>query len=186
LERSLNGFEGYDVLINNSTNSKVLIYQKYDYESTVKKVIGRIEDIDQGNIMTIDNLNWLIITLPEDNKIYRKAEMKLCNSTYPIKSNKTKVLKGYNQLGKPIYEDVYEVNRLEPCIVETSYYKTDSNAQLVIQNNQLSITIKYQISDTIAINEEFTMYNNQYKITDIDYTKVINEKGIIKIIAERV
>jgi hypothetical protein len=30
------------------------------------------------------------------------------------------------------------------------------------------------------------MHHNKYKIIDIDYTKVLNEKGIIKILAERV
>lgn len=97
-----------------------------------------------------------------------------------------KTVKGYTQLGKPIYEEFYTVDKLEPCIVETSSGSANTDAQLVIPRNSIFITIKYQPSETIAINYQFTMYNNKYKIVDIDYTKVINEKGIIKILAERV
>lgn len=186
LENSLSGFEGYDVLINNSIESKVLVYQKYDADSNVKKVIGRIAEIEQGNLLLIDNINWLIISFPEDNKIYRKAEIQICNSTYPIKSNKTRVLVGHDTYGKPVYKDVYEIDRLEPCIVEMGSVTTDTDRQLVIPNNSIQITIKYQLSDTLKENYEFTMYNNKYKIIAIDYTKILNEKGIIKILAERV
>jgi hypothetical protein len=185
LENSLSGFESYEVVINNSMNSRVLVYQKYDADSTTKKVIGRIEDIEQGNVLSIDNVNWLITTFPEDNKIYRKAEMKLTNSTYPIKSNKTRVLIGHDSYGKPIYRESYEIDKPVPCIVEVGTTTTDTNAQLVIPKNTMYITLQHQPSDTIAENYEFTMYNNNYKIVDIDYTKVIGEKGIIKIIAER-
>jgi hypothetical protein len=186
LENSLNGFEGYDVRINNSINSAMLVYQKYDSESTIKKVIGRIEDIEIGNVLTIDETNWLIITYPEDNKIYRKAEIQLCNSNYPIKTNKTRVLKGHDGLGKPIYQESYAINKVTPCIVETKTSSADTNAQLSFPNNSILITVKYQTSDTLKENFEFNMYNDKYKVINVDYTKVINEKGIVKILAERV
>jgi hypothetical protein len=191
LERSLNGFEGYDVSINNSTNSKVLVYQKYDAASTVKKVIGRIEDIEIGNVMTIENLNWLIITLPEDNKIYRKAEMQLCNSTYPIKSTRTRVLKLDSQgkpvtdkFGDPVY--IYTDGAITslPCIVESSIIAADENKQLPLPQGQLRVTMSYR--DDVKVNDTFSMYNNTYKIRGIDYTKVINAKGIMVLAVEQV
>jgi hypothetical protein len=186
LEQSLNGFEGYEVLINELVNTRMLVYQKYDAESTVKKVIGKTEDVEIGNLLKIDNVHWLTITFPEDNKIYRKAEIQLCNSTYPIKANKIKSIIGYYDNGKPEWGEMYETDRLEPCIVESRNYLTNTNTQLALQNNGLSITMRYQPSDTFKVNYEFNMYNENYKIIDVDYTKVINNEGIIQLLAERV
>lgn len=186
LEHSLNGFEGYDVVINNSVNSKLLVYQKYDAESTTKKVIGRIEDVELGNLLNITNQNWIVSTVPEDNKIYRKAEIQLCNSTFPIKTNKTKVLSGeYYENGTPIWNYIGGEDHSDPCIVEMGSISTDTGTQLVIPENRMYVTLRRQQSDTLVENYEFEMYGNQYKIINIDYTKVIDGKGIIKILAER-
>ncbi|MEH7116036.1 hypothetical protein V7128_01255 [Neobacillus vireti] len=186
LERSLNGFEGYDVLINNLTESKVLVYQKYDSESTVKKVIGRIGDIDIGNVMTIDNLNWLIITLPEDNKIYRKAEMQLCNSTYPIKTNKTRVLKGLNDFGEKIYDYVDGTVTELPCIVSSTTTSDSVDEAINLPEGQISITLPYVENAEIAEGKEFFMYGSKFKIIGIDYTKSINKVGILIIKGKKV
>lgn len=188
LEKSLNGFEGYDVVINSTVNSKVLIYQKWDADSETKKVIGRIEDIDRGNLLRINNMDWLVTTLPEDNKIYRKAEMKLCNSTFPIQSNKTRDLLGYNPItNEPIYSEYKEVLVEIPCIVESKYSSTNNDGDtLTIPENELIITMKhYEDAEHVRENFEFEMYNQPYKITNIDSTKVVAGKGIVKIIARR-
>lgn len=141
-----------------------------------------------GSTVEMNNNSYLIMDFQGEgiHEIYPSATLKKCNSTYPIKSNKTRVLKGHNQLGKPVYEDTYSIDKLEPCIVDYGTGSTDTESQLVIPKNTIFVTLKYQQSDTIDYNYEFEMYNNKYKIKDIDYTKVINEKGIIKLIAERV
>jgi len=144
--------------------------------------------VDIGSVVEININSYLIMDFQGEgiNEIYPSATLKKCNSTYPIKLNKTKILKGHNQLGKPIYDEVYEVDRNEPCIVDLGNYTTNTDNQLVIPENVMYLTMRYQQSETLVVNYEFTMYNNKYKITDIDYTKVINDKGIIKVIAERV
>ena len=144
--------------------------------------------VDIGSVVEIDINSYLIMDFQGEgiNEIYPSATLKKCNSTYPIRLNKTKILKGHNQLGKPIYDEVYEVDRNEPCIVDLGNYTTNTDNQLVIPENVMYLTMRYQQSETLVVNYEFTMYNNKYKITDIDYTKVINDKGIIKVIAERV
>lgn len=141
-----------------------------------------------GSIVEWKNKPYLIIDFLGEGiyEMYPTATVKLCNSAYPIKLNKTETIVGHNQLGKPISKDVYEIDKQEPCVVEMGIITTSTDKQLVIPNNQILVTIKYQQSDTLKENHEFTMFNNKYKIIHIDYTKVINEKGIIKITAERV
>ncbi|MFS1518502.1 hypothetical protein V1503_18875 [Bacillus sp. SCS-151] len=184
LEHSLNGFEGYDATINNHDTAKVLIYEKYDSDSETKKVIGYTQHIERGNLLTIDGLHWLITSFPEDNKIYRKAEIRLCNATFPHEYNKTRVLLGYDRDGKPIYDDVVEYEHI-PCIAETKYTSTFNNDQLPLPDGHIKLILQYRVSESITVNREFEMYKNTYKITDIDYTKVINDKGIMVILAER-
>jgi pyrimidine operon attenuation protein/uracil phosphoribosyltransferase len=66
-----------------------------------------------------------------------------------------------------------------PCIVESSIIAADENKQLPIPQGQLRVTLSYR--DDVKVNDTFSMYNNTYKIRGIDYTKVINGKGIMVI-----
>lgn len=192
LERSLNGFQGYDAIINSDIHTRVLLFQKWNDDGASKKVIGRIEEIERGNLIQIDSDYWLVVTVPIDNKFYRKANVVLCNNTFHILSNKTQVLLRdengnivTDRDGRPVYKWVYEIDKHEPCIVERTY-KIDEERQFVLPEGQIRITMQYQKADNIIENSVFDMYNEKYKIMDIDYTKVINNKGIMIITAVRV
>jgi hypothetical protein len=174
---------------NSSTEYEIIVNDANEWQKEVDVIWLVKKTIFQPNVgdfIEFEGNKYLNVYISEERETYWSSKARLCNSTYPIKLNKTTVLKGHNQLGKPIKEEVYEIDRLEPCIVETGNYTSDTDKQLVIPRNTMYITMKYQPSDTLVVNYEFTMYNNKYKIVDIDYTKVINDKGIIKIIAERV
>jgi hypothetical protein len=174
------------VMINNMATNVIVTQSK---KSEDKQLLLMPESkVDIGSNVVIANISYLVMDFQGEgiNEIYPSAALKLCNSTYPIKANKTRLLRGHNSLGKPIYEEVYEVDTTTPCIVQMGTDSTNTDAQLVIPRNMMYLTLQYQQSDTLDYNYEFEMYTNKYKIIDIDNTKVINEKGIIKIIAERV
>jgi hypothetical protein len=183
-----NSPESYSVLVNGSDTKQVIIQFKDESE---RYLISRIGDVQLGDLLKHKNLDWLVISFPEDNKMNLTSIMKLCNSTYPIKSNKTKVLKTDSQ-GKPVldkfgdpvytYTDGATVNL--PCIVESSIIAADENNQLPIPQGQLRVTLSYR--DDVKVNDTFSMYNNTYKIRGIDYTKVVNGKGIITLAVEQV
>ncbi|WP_436580077.1 hypothetical protein [Heyndrickxia oleronia] len=185
LKNSLDGFEGYDVVLNDSKDTKVVFYDKYDGRSDVKKIIGYVEDIELGNLFKINDENWLVITYPEDNRVYHKAEIQLCNSTFPIESDKTEVLIGYDDYGRPEY-DYQILTKDEPCIVETKYYFNNRNEQITLPEDRVMISMKYQKATNIATNKEFDLYESRFRITFIDYSQVINGKGIMTITGERV
>jgi hypothetical protein len=181
----------------NSLFSESILIHGVEYDAIItqeqksedKKILFMPDTkVEIGSVVNLSGNNYLVMDFKGEgiNEIYPSGTIKLCNSIYPIKSNPTKTIIGYYDNGKPEYGEVYATDRLEPCIVESKNYATNTNAQLIVQNNAILITIKYQPSETFKVNYEFTMYNNKYKITDIDYTKVINGKGIIQILAERV
>lgn len=149
--------------------------------------------VDIGSVVELNSNSYLIMDFLSEgiNEIYPTGTLKLCNSIYPIKSVKTKVLKRDSQ-GKPvtdkfgdpvyIYTDGATTNL--PCIVESSIIAADENKQLPLPQGQLRVTLSYR--DDVKVNDTFPMYNNTYKIRGIDYTKVINGKGIMALSVEQV
>ena len=71
-----------------------------------------------------------------------------------------------------------------PCIVETTYPSKDDNVQLPLPDGTVKITIQYNNASCIELNYEFAMYGSKYKITYIDYSKAINEVGLLTITAK--
>lgn len=188
LEQSLDGYGGYDVLINDLIETKVLMYQKYDSNGEAKKVIGRIEDIERGNLIKHGNEYWLVTTKPEDNNIYHKAEMRLCSSEFPIGyTDEQSILVGNDHLGNPVYETVKGETIYTPCVVEmnsASVAIADNNNAINLLDNKIIITIPFIKSDEIKINEQFMMYDLNYRIIRVDETKSIKGVGIVIITGE--
>ena len=186
LEHSLKGFESYEAFVDTSpTPIRVLIYQKYDSDSETKRVIGHISDIERGNILNINKQDWLVVTIPEDNKIYRKADMKICNSFFPAITDKTRVLIGRDDEGRPVYDEIEQKLDI-PCIVETSIsVNTDKVDQLLLPKGTIKVSLKYAKYLNTNVNDKFEMYGSRYEIEDIDYSKVINEVGIMVIYAKK-
>lgn len=137
-----------------------------------------------GDEISIGNKTYLLTEVFED-AIYVKGIGKLCNSTFRILSGKKRVIIGQNDLGRPEYDDTYEIDKLVPCIVEDRYFYTNTDEQLPLPEGRLIISMQYQVADNLKIDSLFEMYNETYKITDINYTSVIEGKGIMKIISER-
>lgn len=184
--------ESYVVTVNNEKNIRAIIQSRAS-DSTEKKLLTHINEIFLGDLIKHKNNDWLVVEFVDDNKMHSTTTIKLCNATFPIKYNKRKVLltdgEGkpiLDQLGRPVYREEYEVEKDEPCVVET---KTTNSllhtGQIQLPNGQIQITLKYQPSDTIKLNYEFEMFNDSYKIIDIDYTNVIHNKGVVIIRAKR-
>jgi hypothetical protein len=179
--------ETYSVSINGITKSVIIQFK----EENERYLLTRIGDVQFGDVVNHKNNNWLVVTNPDDNKMNLTTIMKLCNSTYPIKSAGTKTLKldsnGNPVLDKfdnPVYTYTEGTNISIPCIVESSFIATDENKQLPLPQGQLRVTMQYR--DDIKVNDTFAMFNNTYKIRNVDYTKVINNKGIIVLSVEEV
>lgn len=168
---------GIDTLVN-SVPKKVLL--KNRYFGNEKEISAKIDEIHIGDIVEFKSQKWLIIDLPVENEIYSKATIRRCNTTFPIKRNKTKILSGRDNDGRPIYSETFDLLD-EPCIVSTYYQTGSENQQLPLPQGTIDIIMNYMTGDNIAINKNFKMYGQNYVILEIDYTKVLNGKGIVTI-----
>lgn len=193
LEKALDGFEAYDAILNDEKKTKILLLNKFNMSKEFKTIIGRPEDIKRGNLFKIDNDYWLVVTYPENNKIYKKADAQLCNGTFTVKTESTfdflrdenGELK-YDRFGNPIPIEIKGEEKEIPCVYENKYMTTNDNQQLPLPDGRIHVTLPYVKADNININKEFYMEGIKYKISDIDYSKKIGNVGIMTIIADRV
>ena len=59
-------------------------------------------------------------------------------------------------------------------------------AKFNLPYNNLSVTMSYSTNENIKEGKTFNMYGLDYKIIGIDYSKVLNNVGIIQLLADRV
>lgn len=181
----INGFESFPAVLNNLKQTRVVITSKYSSTGEIRTVIGDINEIKRGNLLLIENNHWLVTTLPDNNKIYHKAEVRLCNQTFKIETNRTSVIAGYNKLKEPQFKEVIEYKD-EPCVVFSSYYSSNENSQLPQPEGRVTILLRYQVAPNLVLNHRFLISGTNYVITDIDdFTQVINGEGILRVVAEK-
>ena len=176
----INGIET-DSIVNNTKN--------YDE----KQIFFRPDvAIDMGSVVEYKDKPYLLMEFIE-NEVYPTATLKLCNSLFPIESDKTPVLMTdefgnlvKDKYGRPIPAPSSEIPVKEPCIVETKYYFNNRNEQITLPEDRIMITLKYQEASNIEMNKEFEMYKSRFRITFIDYSKVVNGVGVMTLTGERV
>jgi hypothetical protein len=172
---------GIDVLIN-GIPSKVLLKNKKNGND--KEISAKINEIHVGDLIEMNSQKWLIVDLPVENEIYSKATLRRCNTYFPIIQNRTRELIGYDGDERPTYSYSFETYS-EPCIASTTYPTGNDNEQLPLPEGTIDITIKYQMADNIAVNENFQIYSENYETVSIDYTKVIDSVGVMTIRGRR-
>ncbi|NLD45798.1 MAG: hypothetical protein GX660_01170 [Clostridiaceae bacterium] len=134
--------------------------------------------VDGGNI-------WLAIDVVSD--IASKGILRLCNNTLTLQTGATETLKGYDSVGRPVYEltPVYTSwNCVATSKIENPY--DNLNSQINLPEGKMEVVIPYVNNTAIADNAEFIMWGYNYKIIGIDMSRVINDTGIIKLVAQRV
>lgn len=188
LERSLTSYNSTKVIItpngdfSRQFESEVILLQRYDSDGDVRKVIGRIHEIERGNFIHVDNDIWLVTSKPEDNGTYRKAELTLCSANFPIDEDDVEVIIGYDKFGRPIYETIPGGIEYFPCVAQISdalATAVEVNEPINLLNNQIRITMPYRESKSIYYNEKFNMYGDEYRIVKLDRTKSIDTIGLL-------
>lgn len=165
---------------------EVIITQEKNNED--KKILLKPDTrINIGSVVEIKGLSYLTMDFLGDgiNEIYPTATLKLCNSSFPIASNETSVLIGYNEFDEPIYEEtITEVTT--PCVISSTIQSDKTTEAINLPDGQIEITIPYSESEHIVEGKEFNMYNTTYQIIGIDYTKSLNQSGLLIIKGKRV
>lgn len=164
--------ETVDTIINKTNNYDVkLIHFRKSYKPVV------------GSIISFKDDKYLLMEKDED-EVYSFGKMEKCNYLIKIQTSEEKIVIGYDERNRPIYDTVANYKD-EPCILRDKYYSSNDNTQLPLPEGKLEIYIKHQKALNIKINEDISIHDKIYKISDISYIEVIDGEGVTKIYAER-
>lgn len=137
--------------------------------------------VKSGNVILINSQNWLVTEF-YDNEIYPKADITLCNNVLHIVTSVIESIDSYDQMGRPITTKT-ETYTDFPCVVRVDSTSLDEDNKLVISDGSLNITTNY--NTYITEGTTFKMFNKTFKISNIDFTKVIGSDGVISLKCEK-
>ncbi|RKJ44427.1 hypothetical protein D7X33_34890 [Butyricicoccus sp. 1XD8-22] len=144
--------------------------------------------ISIGNTIKHDGFTYLA-TDQTMNEIFPELIAQLCNSTFPIITTTTDYYRDEN--GNLVYDDITgEVIPITtttqidlPCVVENKYRVSDKSEQMWIAENDITVILPYHAE--IKMGMTFQMYDDIYKVINIDQTKVIGDVGILTLRGEK-
>ncbi|QZY34513.1 hypothetical protein [Bacillus amyloliquefaciens] len=186
-QQGLKGFESEIVTID-GIEKTVMITSKYSSgDGTSKYILGEISDIYCGGVVKYNGETWLITSLPHSNKIYKKAEIKICGAVFTLTSDDKSVDSGkVNEItGKPIYKRIPGEKTEVPCIFERSTSISGTELAVNLPDGQANITIPYFVHEKLKIGLTLTFFGETYQVNDIDYSKVYGDTGTIRLIAKK-
>jgi len=162
-----------DTIINKTTNYDV---KKIHFRNNVDAYVGGVVEFKDSKYLIMET---------DSDEIYTFAKMEKCNGTFSVQTGIEKVVIGRDPRGKPIYGETVTYSD-QPCIIKSTYFSANENDSLPLPEGKLNIFMKYQIADNIKVNYQFKMYDATYKISDIRYSRVINNVGVMEVSCERV
>ena len=179
---------GFDIIIDD-IETKALIRPKYQgnefYNFNHIKVIKDYGNV--GSIVEYKNKKWIIVTLSDDNEIYKEGIIQLCNNILSIQIGTERTQVGTDPLGRPIYEDT-PIMVDYPCIVDSKLLYNRfliKNEAIQLPDGRINVAVSYKENHGIKLGVKFHMYNTTYEIMDVDFTDVRDGKGVIYFMADR-
>lgn len=143
--------------------------------------------VNIGDIIEFDNSDWLVLDY-EFNDIISKAYVQLCNSIFKVQVGLEEEIINYDPMNRPIVDKTpifYETS----CVVESKLYINkfvEFDSQINLPDGRIIVMFPYNKCKNVTEGLTFSMYKDNYKIVDIDFTKVINDVGVVSIIADKV
>ncbi|KXJ35265.1 hypothetical protein NSA31_00310 [Bacillus subtilis] len=186
-QQGLKGFESEKVTID-GIEKTVMITSKYSSgDGSTRYILGEIADIYRGGVVKFNDETWLITSHPLSNKIYKKAEIKICGTSFFLTSEDKLIDTGkINEItGKPIYEKVPGEKTEVPCIFERTTSIKGTELAVNLPDGQANITIPYLVHEKLKIGLTLTFFGEDYQVDDIDYSKVYGDHGTIKLVAKK-
>ncbi len=183
--RSLNASpDAYEIEVNGESK-QVMVQSTADYNK--RRILFKENDIKWGDIVLLEGEKWLVTERPFFNRIHSKSHIHLCNNVMKFITF-TEGKFEYDRLGNKIWiEEPQEVNTLFPAVIESiTGTKTATGQQINVPEGDMTLQIQNTDDELIEIGNEFTMFNDTYRIAGIDKSKAHNNQGVLILIVSRV
>ena len=139
-----------------------------------------------GDTAIVGSDKWLFVDFLKDD-IFPKAEAELCNNTLSIVTETPGEIVGYDNLGRPVYGDPTTTTTDIPCVVKSikEMYNGDDE-QINLVSGSIALMVPSNKSDILKRGIKFQMFNNTYEIYGFDYSKTINNEGLVIVLANKI
>lgn len=185
LEQALQGFESYEITVDGVTK-RAVISSRYGNDNELKTVTT-IGDMTYGALVVHDNKNWLVTELPKNNKIEEWSVLTLCNNVLTLIDETEGSQIGTDPLGRPIYSESTSTTHEFPCIVKSVRELIDGDQeQINLVESKIALQIKNQTNPVLTVGQEFSMFENKYRIYGFDRSKTFNNNGLLTVLAEKI
>lgn len=190
-ESILNSPSRVDLTFNNDATLHPCIVSDIDTFKKRRFLFLPDTDISIGDYVHHEGFTYLS-TEQTTSETFPQLIGELCNNNFPIKTIVTKVPRNdsngnqlFDRYGKPLFDDqTQEITT--PCVVQSQYLQSSDTKQFTLPEGKITIIVPYVTPNNIILDYQFNIYGDKYKVTNIDLTNVLEDKGTIKIIAERV
>lgn len=156
---------------------------------TEDRYISTIDSIERGNLVRLDNRNFIIITETVIKRYEKyKGIMRHCNYLVNIivEGEEECVFIGNDHLGRPVYEcTTGETEQLPvPCIVDNKSFSIDRNSAINLATNEITLVVQDNSfnKEKFIVNFNFPLMGANWKIINVDLTK----NGLLVLTCEKV
>ncbi|WP_425203606.1 hypothetical protein [Priestia megaterium] len=174
----------YTLLVDNVMTDVIAVSGKTSKEKTFlfkPNYVGRT-----GMIIVFESSSFLV-TDYKTNLINSSAKARQCNNSITLTSELSEsVVIGYDDLGRPVYDDVESEEVVIPCICDTVIKNDDTERAINLPQEQMLVTIPYTEHEDLNYDKELILYGSHFKIIGIDDTESIDKVGLRRLTLERV
>jgi hypothetical protein len=144
------------------------------------------KSVNIGDMVELEGKFWMVTDYVSDNPLFPRAKIGKCNYTLHLKTGETKTIIGYDNFKRPQY-DIQPTFTDIQSILQTSVSNISLNNTINLPQGQVLVTVQYnELAKNIKENDEFDIYNRQYKVVGLDYSNIVQGIGCLAIVAERV
>lgn len=157
----------------NGVNVKAVITNTTLTSNYDDKKISTLEGIKRGDMVSYRNGDWLIISDVNGQRYNKcKAIMRKCNCAFQIQTGTTKKLKGYDSMGRPIYETVQQTYADVKGIADVLWLSVTDNQPINLPQGQIFVTVQdNQDTQKMTVGSTFTMFGETWKVDGINKTR---------------
>lgn len=157
-----------------SVESKTSIVS--DKDTFYKRIMLFLPDegVPLGSYLQYDNKVYLA-TRVSDVDGYPQAFVEYCNHMLPVKGEESRVLAGYDSLGRPQYKTIQAEYNI-PCVATSKIYSVLDNSQVPLPEGAIMIYIPYHEKVNIPVNFEFQIHGDIYQVTTVNKINVLTDE----------
>jgi ribosome biogenesis protein Nip4 len=175
-----------ETVLVNGIEVETMIISTTNYDE--RRILFRKDEIRHGDLIDHENYKWLVTELPFFNKIHSKSKMVIANGEMVFQYTISTGEQEYDRYGNPIPGSGGEetVTETFPCVIKSiTELETMTGQKINIAEGEMALLLPYSDNPLLQLGKEFNMFDDNYRITGVDRSKVIDGSGVLTLIVSK-